>query len=98
MSTKLKVLQQITRAGDAVITLRKSEKENLETSFLCTVDFSTPYVKKKIKGRFNTGRNVLVFSWTDNTFRLINPKEVKSITNLSTILRNKDNGKESIRA
>ena len=53
-----------------------------------TTNFDNKYIKALKKRKFNTNGNVLVFSWSENKFRIINPRDVQNITPLSAILKN----------
>jgi 3-methyladenine DNA glycosylase Tag len=53
-----------------------------------TTNFDSKYIKALKKRKFNTNGNVLVFSWTENKFRIINPRDVSNVTPLSAILKN----------
>jgi len=54
----------------------------------CTTNFNNEYIRKLRKRKFNTNGNVLVFSWTENRFRIIAPHMVTNVTPLASILRN----------
>jgi hypothetical protein len=79
----LKILQN---NGDSVIEIKE------EPAIVGTIDFSTKYIKNKRYGKYNIEKNaILVFSWTDDKFRSIDVKSIKTIKPLGDILRNEKN-------
>lgn len=79
------VLRKLEEFGDAVIFDVKSK-----TYKLVTTDFSTPYIKRKKARWIKVGAmEVLVFSWTDDMFYILNSVKIKEIMPLASILRNK---------
>lgn len=77
--------------GDSILTLQNAP------AIVATTDFSTKYISKKKSGRMPVKKNmIVVFSWTDDSFRSIEVNKIKSIQPLSSILENKgieeDNG------
>lgn len=84
---KFSVLKVLSKNGDSILNLRG------EAPIGCTTDFSTPYIKNKRRRKFMKGKDIiLVFSWTDNKFRNLNTNSIISITPLSKILGNTNNG------
>ena len=91
---KMQLLRLLSGAGDSFVLMRD------KTESLCTVDFSTKYIKKYRK-KYRTSLNfkdkttILVFNWSENKFAYINPKDVTHVTPLANILKNtrdKSNG------
>jgi hypothetical protein len=73
--------------GDSIISLRG------EYDIAATTDFSTKYIRDKRYGRYPIKKDcLLVFSWTDDKFRNISIKDIKSIKPLSELLGNVSNG------
>jgi hypothetical protein len=69
--------------GDSILSLYD------EPAILATTDFSTKYIKDKRFGRYPIKKEyLLVFSWTDDKFRNIEIKKIKSIKPLSDVLNN----------
>ena len=88
---KFSCLKIMQNNGDSVLTLLG------EDDIVGTTDFSTKYIKNKRYGKYSIEKNsILLFSWTDDKFRNINVKNIKSIKPLSDILRN-ENHSESER-
>ena len=77
-----KALALLGQAGDAIITVDKED--------ICvTIDFKNKYIRSRGKRPWpGKSGKIVVFSWTDNRYRLIEPLEVFKVTPLSTILRN----------
>jgi hypothetical protein len=80
---KFSCIKILKNNGDSILTLTN------EPDICATIDFSTKYIKDKRYGRYAIEKNaILVFSWTDDKFRNIEVKNVKSIKPLSEILNN----------
>lgn len=77
----------IREYGDAVITYR-SEKSNKLKYNVCTLDFSTPYIKKKKNRAKESEDTLLTFCWDTDSYRLLKPANVTSVVSLASILRN----------
>ena len=82
--TKNKALALLGQAGDGIITIDKID--------ICvTIDFKNKYVRHRGKRPWpGKSGKIVVFSWTDNRYRLIEPAEIFRVIPLSTILRNFD--------
>lgn len=79
---KFHILTYMRKNGDSILTLKGED-------IMATTDFSTKYIRDKKYGRFNIKKNqVLVFSWTDDTFRNLDVEDIKKINSLSSLLRN----------
>ena len=86
---KYQCIKLMTINGDSTITMRG------EPDIVCTTDFSTPYIKKKRFIKLPRDKNsLLVFSWTDDSFRTLNIENIKNIKPLSETLGNKSYGEE----
>ena len=80
---KFSCIKILKNNGDSILTL------DAEPDVCATIDFSTKYIRDKRYGRYAIEKNaILVFSWTDDKFRNIEVKNIKSIKPLSDILRN----------
>lgn len=88
MSNKNRYLTALIKNGDSIVTLRKpgiSEPEHI----CCTIDFDNKYIKQFKKGYVsNFNKTILVFSWTDNGYRVLDPEQITNITPLEKILNN----------
>lgn len=79
----------VNEYGDAVITYRSENSKKLKYN-VCTLDFSTPYIKGK-KNRAKEGSDtLLLFCWDTDSFRLLKPNNVTSVAPLSSVLKNGD--------
>lgn len=74
-------------AGDAVITYKSPNSKKVKYN-VCTLDFSTPYVKNKSNRAKEDDESLLMFCWDTDSFRLMKPENVKSVVPLASILRN----------
>lgn len=74
-------------AGDAIITY-KSPRSNKTKYNICTLDFSTPYIQEKSNRAKEDSTTLLMFCWDTDSYRLMKPENVTSVTPLSTILKN----------
>jgi len=79
----------VSKHGDAIITYRSTNSKKLKYN-VCTLDFSTPYIKGKKNRAKETDSNVLLFCWDTDSYRLLRPENVTSIVPLSSVLRNGD--------
>ena len=77
----------VTEYGDAVITYRSENSNKLKYN-VCTLDFSTPYIKTKRNRAKENDNNLLLFCWDTDSYRLLKPKSVTSVVPLSSILKN----------
>lgn len=84
---KFSLLKILTKNGDSTITLKD------EPAIVVTTDFSTPYIKNKKRQYIPMEKsNIVVWSWTDDSFRSIPVASVKTVKPLSDILDNKRDG------
>lgn len=84
---KDKLTQLVEEYGDAIITYRSENSKKLKYN-VCTVDFSTPYIQQKINRAKETDDTLLMFCWDTDSYRLIKPNFVTSVTPLSSVLKN----------
>ena len=79
---KFQIIKALRNNGDSIITLY--------TEAICaTTDFSTRYIKRKRSQRFTILKDcILLFSWTDDKFRNVKIRDIKSIMPLASLLRN----------
>jgi hypothetical protein len=73
--------------GDAIITYRSENSNKLKYN-VCTLDFSTPYIQNKKNRAKETSKNLLLFCWDTDSYRLLNPLNVTSVVPLASVLRN----------
>ena len=86
---KQEVTALLNEYGDAVITYRSENSNKLKYN-VCTMDFTTPYIKAK-KNRAKENKNtILTFCWDTDSYRLLRPANIVSIVPLSSILKNGD--------
>ena len=84
---KDKLTQLVEEYGDAIITYRSENSKKLKYN-VCTVDFSTPYIQQKINRAKEPDDTLLMFCWDTDSYRLIKPNFVTSVTRLSSVLKN----------
>jgi hypothetical protein len=84
---KEQVTQLVEEYGDAIITYRSENSKKLKYN-VCTLDFSTPYVQQKINRAKETDSTLLLFCWDTDSYRLLKPSHVTSVTPLSAVLKN----------
>jgi hypothetical protein len=75
--------------GDAIITYRSKNSNKLKYN-VCTVDFSTEYIKNKNNRAKEDDKTLLLFCWDTDSYRLLDPESVTSVAPLSSILKNED--------
>ena len=81
---KFQIIKALKNNSDSIITLF-GDKE----AICVTTDFSERYIKRKRSQRFTILKDcILLFSWTDDKFRNIKIRDIKSITPLANLLRN----------
>jgi len=84
---KQELKDKVTEYGDAVITYRSENSNKLKYN-VCTLDFSTPYIKGKKNRAKETDSNLLFFCWDTDSYRLLKPGSVTTVVPLSAILKN----------
>lgn len=90
--TKDELINAVNDYGDATITYRSLESKKLKYN-VCTLDFTTDYVKTKSNRARETEDTVLLFCWDADSYRLIRPSSVTSVVPLSVSLKGRDNGR-----
>lgn len=81
---KFQIVKALKSNGDSIITMF-GDKE----AICATTDFSARYIKRKRSQRFVILKDcILLFSWTDNSFKNIKIRDIKAITPLANLLRN----------
>ena len=72
---KFQIVKALRNNGDSIISMF-GDKE----AILATTDFSARYIKRKKSQRFTIQKDcILLFSWTDNGFKNIKIRDIKSI-------------------
>ena len=79
----------VAEYGDAIITYKSENSKKLKYN-VCTLDFSTPYIQKKVNRAKESEGTLLLFCWDTDSYRLLKPSNVKSVVPLSSILKNED--------
>ena len=81
---KFQIVKALRNNGDSILTLH-GDKE----AILATTDFSARYIKRKRSQRFTILKDcILLFSWTNDSFKNIKVRDIKSIMPLSAVLKN----------
>ena len=88
---KDELINAVRDYGDATITYRSLESKKLKYN-VCTLDFSTDYIKTKSNRAKETDDTVLLFCWDSDSFRLIRPSSVTSVVPLSASLKERNRG------
>jgi hypothetical protein len=73
--------------GDAIITYRSENSKKLKYN-VCTLDFTTEYIRNKKSRTKENDSTVLFFCWDTDSYRLLKPKNVTSVVPLSSVLKN----------
>ena len=79
----------VAQYGDAIITFRSEKSKKLKYN-VCTLDFSTPYIKNKKNRAKETDETLLLFCWDTDSYRLLKPNNVTSVVPLASILKNEN--------
>ncbi len=77
----------IEDAGDAIITYKSPNSKKVKYN-VCTVDFTTPYIREKSNRAKEDDDTLLMFCWDTDSFRLMKPDNVKSVVPLAAVLKN----------
>ena len=79
--------KRMADAGDAIVTYRSQNSRKLKYN-VCTIDFSTQYIKEK-RNRAKEGQHtVLLFCWDTDSYRILVPDNVTSIVPLNRDIKN----------
>jgi hypothetical protein len=90
--TKNKFLSKLAEGGDIFVTVYE---KGIEKEYLVTQDYKdSPYIMSKLKGVVIDTSKIPVWNFNKNFIDYINPKKVKSVSDLSAILNNKENSPE----
>lgn len=87
---KEEFIQQVERCGDAIITYRSQNSRRLKYN-VCTLNFDNKYIQSKRNRAKPNERQVLLFCWDTDSYRLLMPENVTSIVPLQAILKNDRN-------
>ena len=80
-------IRSVDNAGDAIITYRSQNSRRLKYN-VCTHDFDNKYIQSKRNRAKPNQRQVLLFCWDTDSYRLLQPENVTSIVPLAAILKN----------
>ncbi len=80
-------IKNVDNAGDAIITYRSQNSRRLKYN-VCTLDFDNKYIQSKRNRAKPNQRQVLLFCWDTDSYRLLQPENVTSIVPLAAILKN----------
>jgi len=87
---KEEFIQQVEKCGDAVITYRSQNSRRLKYN-VCTLNFDNKYIQSKRNRARPNEKQVLLFCWDTDSYRLLQPENVTSIVPLQAILKNDRN-------
>lgn len=85
--TKLELITLVREAGDAIIYYKSLNSGKLKYN-VCTLDFTTPYIKRKRNRAQENNETLLLFCWDTDSYRLLIPENVVKVEPLSSILQN----------
>ena len=74
---KQELANLVTEYGDAIITYKSENSKKLKYN-VCTLDFSTPYIQKKVNRAKESEGTLLLFCWDTDSYRLLKPSNVKN--------------------
>ena len=83
-------IRQVDKCGDAIITYRSQNSSRLKYN-VCTLNFDNKYIQSKRNRARPNERQVLLFCWDTDSYRLLMPENVTSIVPLQAILKNDRN-------
>jgi hypothetical protein len=83
-------IRQVDKCGDAIITYRSQNSRRLKYN-VCTLNFDNKYIQSKRNRARPNEKQVLLFCWDTDTYRLLMPENVTSIIPLQAILKNDRN-------
>jgi len=83
-------ISQVEKCGDAIITYRSQNSRRLKYN-VCTLDFDNKYIQSKRNRARPNDKQVLLFCWDTDSYRLLQPEHVTSIIPLQAILKNDRN-------
>lgn len=79
------MLKKVKMFSDAVITYRSVNSNKLKYN-VCTLDFSTPYIKQKHLRVTEAVDEIVLFCWDTDSFRKLKHKAIVSVTPLNILL------------
>ena len=77
----------VNDCGDAIITYRSENSKKLKYN-VCTLDFSTKYIRDKKNRARESSETLLLFCWDTDSYRLLKPKNVTSVVPLASVNSN----------
>lgn len=81
---KFEIVKRLKVNEDSIIIIKGKDDGQLVTT-----NFNSKYIKSKRSKRFTILKDsILLFSWTDDKFENIKVRDFKSITPLSSVLKN----------
>ena len=83
-------IRQVDKCGDAIITYRSQNSRRLKYN-VCTLNFDNKYIQSKRNRARPNEKQVLLFCWDTDSYRLLQPENVTSIVPLQAILKNDRN-------
>ena len=83
-------VKKLHDAGDAIVTYRSQNSRRLKYN-VCTMDFDNKHIQTKRNRARPSQRQVLLFCWDTDSYRLLMPDNVTSIVPLAAILKNDRN-------
>ena len=83
-------IAKVDECGDAVITYRSQNSRRLKYN-VCTLNFDNKYIQSKRNRARPNNKQVLLFCWDTDSYRLLMPENVTSIVPLQAILKNDRN-------
>ena len=87
---KEEFIQQVDKCGDAIITYRSQNSRRLKYN-VCTLNFDNRYIQSKRNRARPNEKQVLLFCWDTDSYRLLMPENVTSIVPVQAILKNDRN-------
>ena len=83
---KEEFVRQVDKYGDAIITYRSQNSRRLKYN-VCTLNFDNKYIQSKRNRARPNDKQVLLFCWDTDSYRLLRPANVTHIVPLQSILR-----------
>lgn len=84
---KQEARDKIIEFGDAVVTYRAENSKKLKYNVV-TLNFSTPWIRKKRTHAVEEDNTILTFAWDTDAYRLLRTDLITSIVPLAALLRN----------
>jgi len=72
------IIDKVETLGDAVVTYRSSVSKKLKYNVV-TLDFSTKYIKNKVRRNEAKEDEIVFFSWDTDSFRRLKCSQIVSI-------------------